>query len=117
MRPANVCVPLPAELRANLVGVNLVRHIGDVVSPLTSSVRVGSSEDGMVVCGAVSQLPSVVSAAGPERAGTSPTPTVSVVDVPATGGGAPSYAYVLLAIVLGLVLLTGIGRIWQDRLN
>ena len=111
-RPANVCVPLPAELRANLVGVNLVRHIGDVVSPLTSSVRVGSS-DGMVVCGAVSQLPSVVSAAGPERAGASPTPTVSVVDVPATGGGAPSYAYVILAIALGLVLLTGIGRIFR----
>ena len=114
LQPANVCVPLPEMLRANLVGVNLVRHVGDVVSPLTSSVRVGSA-NGMVVCGAVSQLPSVVSAAGPDRVATLPTPTVSVVDVPATGGGAPAYAYVLLGILLGLVLLTGIGRIWQDR--
>ena len=115
LQPASVCVPLPEMLRSNLVGVNLVRHVGDVVSPLTSSVRVGSSA-GMVVCGNVSQLPSVVTAAGPDRVGAYPTPTVSVVEVPATGGGAPAYVYVLLAVLLGMVaVFTGVGRILQDR--
>ena len=113
--PARVCVPLPDRFRQNLTGVNLVRHLGDVASPLTSSV-VTDSVNGLSVCGNVSLLPTDVTVAGPDRGvDVSPVPTPGPSsELPEAGGSAPSYAWVLLAVVVGLVLLTGIGRIWQD---
>ena len=115
-RPADVCVPLPDEFRATLAGLTLLRDIGGGVHPLTSTVRRDAAL-GFRLCGAVSEFPAVVVAASRGEFGVTvaPSPTPDV-DVPETGGGAPSVVYVLLAFVLGVLVLTGIGRIWQDNM-
>ena len=113
-RPADVCVPLPDEFRATLSGLTLLREIGSDVQPLTSTVRRDATL-GYTLCGAVSEFPAVVVAASRGEFGVtvSPSPTPEA-DVPATGGGAPTLVYVILAFALGVLTLTGIGRIWQD---
>ena len=114
--PARVCVPLPDRFRQNLTGVNLVRHLGDVASPLTSSV-VTDSVNGLSVCGNVSLLPSEVTVAGPDRGiDVSPVPTPGPEsELPEAGGGAPSYPYILLAVVLGLVAVVVSARMLDTR--
>ena len=111
-QPARVCVPLPDMFRQNLTGVNMVRHIGDVASPLTSAI-VSDDVNGLSVCGNVSLLPSDVTVAGPASAAVpTPAPTPSVdSELPEAGATAPSYAYILLALLLGILALTGISRI------
>ncbi len=111
-QPARVCVPLPDMFRQNLTGVNMVRHIGDVASPLTSAI-VSDDVNGLSVCGNVSLLPSDVTVAGPASAAVpTPAPTPSVdSELPEAGATAPSYAYILLALLIGMLLLTGISRI------
>ena len=110
-QPARACVPLPDMFRQNLTGVNMVRHVGDVASPLTSAI-VSDDVNGLSVCGNVSLLPSDVTVAGPAGAAVpTPAPTPSVdSELPEAGGGAPSYAWVLLALLIGILTLTGIGR-------
>ena len=110
-QPARACVPLPDMFRQNLTGVNMVRHVGDVASPLTSAI-VSDDVNGLSVCGNVSLLPSEVTVAGPSSAAVpTPAPTPSVdSELPEAGGGAPSYAWVLLALLIGILGLTGIGR-------
>ena len=110
--PASVCVPLPAQLRSTLTGITLLRDdgSGNAVS-LTSGVRSHAAE-GYRLCGNVSQLPAVVVAAGP-GVGTgaqmpSPTPEAGT---PETGGGSPTGAYVLLALVLGALAVLGAMRL------
>ena len=111
-QPARACVPLPDMFRQNLTGVNMVRHVGDVASPLTSAI-VSDDVNGLSVCGNVSLLPSMVTVAGPSSAAVpTPAPTPSVdSELPEAGGGAPSYAWVLLALLVGVLGLTGISRI------
>ena len=111
-QPARACVPLPDMFRQNLTGVNMVRHVGDVASPLTSAI-VSDDVNGLSVCGNVSLLPSEVTVAGPSSAAVpTPAPTPSVdSELPEAGGSAPSYAWVLLALLIGILTLTGIGRI------
>ncbi len=113
-RPADVCVPLPDEFRATLSGLTLLRELGGGVQPLTSTVRRDATL-GFRLCGAVSEFPVVVVAASRGDFGVtvapSPTPEAAV---PETGGGAPTLVYVMLAFALGVLVLTGIGRIWQD---
>ena len=113
-KPADVCVPLPDEFRATLAGLTLLRELGGGVHPLTSAVRRDDTM-GYVLCGAVSEFPAVVVAASRGKFGVTvaPTPTLEV-EVPATGGGAPTVLYVMLAFALGVLVLTGIRRIWQD---
>ena len=111
-QPARVCVPLPDMFRQNLTGVNMVRHVGDVASPLTSAI-VSDDVNGLSVCGNVSLLPSDVTVAGPASAAVpTPAPTPSVdSELPEAGATAPSYAYILLALLIGILALTGISRI------
>ena len=108
-------MPLPDEFRATLAGLTLLRELGGGVQELTSTVR-RDSATGFALCGAVSEFPAVVVAASRGDFGVTvaPTPTLEV-EVPATGGGAPTVLYVMLAFVLGLLVLTGIGRIFRIR--
>ena len=114
-RPADVCVPLPDEFRAKLSGLTLLRELGGGVQELTTKVRRHATQ-GYTLCGAVSEFPAVVVAASRGDFGVivAPTPTLEV-EAPETGGGAPTFVYVILAFVLGLLVLTGIGRIWRTE--
>ncbi len=114
-RPADVCVPLPDEFRAKLSGLTLLRELGGGVQELTTKVR-RQAMLGYTLCGAVSEFPAVVVAASRGDFGVivAPTPTLEV-EAPETGGGAPTFVYVILAFVLGLLVLTGIGRIWRTE--
>lgn len=110
-KPADVCVPLPDEFRATLSGLTLLREVGGGVQPLTSKVRRHDTM-GYTLCGAVSEFPAVVVAASRgdfgETVAPSPTP---VAETPDAGGSAPSWMYVLLAFLMGVLVLTGMYRI------
>ena len=112
-RPADVCVPLPDEFRASLSGLTLLRELGGGVQELTSKVRRHATM-GYSLCGAVSEFPAVVVAASRGDFGVTvaPTPTLEA-EVPETGGGSPTFVYVILAFVLGVLVLTGIFRIFR----
>ena len=114
-RPADVCVPLPDEFRATLSGLTLLRELGGGVQELTTKVRRDATQ-GFRLCGAVSEFPAVVVAASRGEFGVivAPSPTPEV-EAPETGGGAPTILYVMLAFLLGVLVLTGIGRIWRTE--
>ena len=115
VRPVDVCVPLPDRFRSMLSDLRLLGEAAGGMQELTSKVRRHPTE-GFKVCGAVSEFPAVVVAAsrGLSSVTALPTPTPAA-EVPPTGGDAPNGAYVMLAFVLGVLVLTGIGRIWQDN--
>ena len=114
-RPADVCVPLPDEFRAKVSGLTLLRELGGGVQELTTKVRRDATQ-GFRLCGAVSEFPAVVVAASRGEFGeaVAPSPPPEV-EAPETGGGAPTFVYVMLAFLLGVLVLTGIGRIWRTE--
>ena len=108
--PLTVCLPFPDEFRADLSDVVAVsRGIDGALSILTTKVRTNAGI--LTVCGAVSNLPSTVAVA---KLGVvvipTPTPTPTV-DTPDAGGAAPTAGVLVLVLLLGVVVLTGIGRI------
>ena len=108
--PLNVCLPYPDEFRAELSNVVAVeRQFNGELAILTTKVR--SNAGALTVCGAVSTLPATV---GIAKLGTVPEipPTPMPDDpLPEAGGASPSYTLLILALLLGTLLFTGIGRI------
>ena len=116
--PLSACLQLPDSLRADISGVALLRELSDgSTQVLGSKVRV-SADYGPTICGVVSELPAVVIAASRGIPHAQPTPTAEVTPTtPDTGGSAPSsVAYVLLALVLGILAVAGAVRL-VDRAN
>ena len=114
--PASVCVPLPAEFRASLSGITLLRDNGNgAFTQLTSSIRLREAA-GATLCGNVSTFPADVVAAGPTAATASepPSPTPEAT-TPDAGATTPTTAYVLLALALGAIAVFGAMRILDAR--
>ena len=113
--PLSACLPLPEAFRANISDVVIVERKGDgSYGILTSKLRQTGGE--LTVCGSVGTLPATI---GVAKLGTVPeppaTPTPTGPEPPETGATAPSYALVILALIVGALLLTGMRRIRQDR--
>ena len=110
--PAQVCVPLPAELASNISKVALVAlNADDTLTILSSSVKLGSS--GTSVCGNISTLPASVAVGTSGAPDAIPTATPEPTpEPPDTGGTAPSDSNGMLvwAILLGLAI-TGVGTV------
>ena len=109
--PLNACLPLPEAFRANISDVVIVESKADgSYGILTSKLRQSGGD--LSVCGGVSTLPTTI---GVAKLGVVPeppaTPTPDDIETPETGATAPSYALVLLALIAGALLLTGISRI------
>ncbi len=106
--PAEVCVPLPASLRANISGLSLAAINSDgSLTILAAQVRLDEA-GGTMVCGNLSSLPASVavgSAGAPAaipKATPEPTP-----EPPDTGGTAPASSTLLLwTLLLGIAVLT-----------
>ena len=116
--PLNACLPLPDSLRADISGLALLREQPDGSTQVLSSRVTVSTGDGLTLCGAVSELPAVVIAASRGIPQPMPTPTAVIEPTtPDTGGNAPSsVAYVLLALVLGVLAVAAAIRL-VDRSN
>ena len=110
--PLNVCLPYPDEFRAELSNVVAVeRQFNGELAILTTKVR--SNAGVLTVCGAISTLPATV---GVAKLGTvpaiQPTPMPDN-PLPEAGGAAPSHTLLILTLLLGTLLFTGIGRIFR----
>ena len=108
--PLTVCLPFPQEFRADLSNVVAVERKPDGgISILTTKVRTNAGN--LTVCGTLSQLPATVAVA---KLGTvpaiPPTPTPEQ-DLPDTGATTPGYAVLLLTLLTGALVLTGMYRI------
>ncbi len=103
--PAQVCIPVPAELRPNITSVGLV-VINDesTLTALTSWIRVTPS---LIVCGNLSVVPAVVAASVPGSPPPLPTATPEPApSLPVSGGKAPfPFAAIALALLLGIALV------------
>ena len=100
--PATACVPLPAELQTNIVDAVLMatRPSGDL-TVLSSSVQI--RPDGVAICGALSSLPTTVTAgkAGPPPEIESEEGSKAEIP-PETGGNVPNQAIFALLFALGV---------------
>ena len=109
--PATACLPFPQEFRADLSNVVLVQRksAGDL-SILSTKIR--SNAGDLTVCGTLTQLPATIAVA---RLGLVPAPAPTTpstpADTPDTGATAPSTVALLLMLLTGLVVLTGMYRI------
>ena len=112
--PLSVCLPYPDQFRAELANVVAVeRKFDGSLGILTTKVR--SNAGVLTVCGAVSTLPATV---GVAKLGTVPAipPTPTPDDpLPEAGGASPSNTALVLMLIAGLALFTGIGRIRRMR--
>ena len=108
--PLSACLPLPTAFRSNISDVVIVERKTDGSYGILSS-KLRQTAGGLNVCGGVSSLPATIGVAKlgvvPEPPAT-PTPEGTV--PPETGGAAPSGMLVVLVLLVGLAVLTGIGR-------
>ena len=99
--PAEICVPLPAELRGSIVGTSVVAMKSEGFAILSSRIRLGSG-GGTQVCASLSELPAQIAAARLGAPDPLPTPIPTLVpETPDTGGRAP------MGQVLFLIAITG----------
>ena len=104
--PVTVCIPLPSRLASRVSDVAMVsaRDSGNF-TVLGSKVKL--NDDGITICGAISELSAKIAAGyigSPSQLPT-PTPTPEP-ETPETGGAAPSTAAILLLILLGTAIAT-----------
>ncbi len=108
--PAEVCVPLPASLRANISGLSLAAINSDgSLTVLAAQVRLDES-GGTMVCGNLSNLPAsvAVGAAGAPDAIPTATP-VPEPELPPTGGTSPASGSLLWVLLLGAAVVVASG--------
>ena len=118
--PAEVCVPLPAELRGNIRDIALVA-INPDASLTILSARVIVNGPSLQVCANLSALPATVAVgtAGAPVALPTPTPVVLASTLPETGGYAPPFgaAAAIIVLILGLVAISMLGFIFTRRVS
>ena len=103
--PAEVCIPLPAELRSNISKIAMVAmNSDDSLTILSASVRIGTS--GTSVCGNISNLPATVAVGVQGAPDAIPTATpMPEPEAPDTGGAAPSSAGLLWLMLIGIATI------------
>ena len=109
-KPLSACLPLPTEFRSNISDVVIVEHKADGSYGILSS-KLRQTAAGLNVCGGVSSLPATI---GVAKLGIVPTPPPTPTpdaETPDTGATAPSAITLLLTLLAGLAILTGIPRI------
>ena len=107
--PLSVCLPFPQEFRADLSNVVAVERKSDgSFALLTTKVRTNAGD--LAVCGAVSTLPATVGVAQLGTVPALPATPAPEEDLPEAGATAPNAIAVVLMLVLGALILTGIGR-------
>ena len=102
--PATACIPMPPELRASISDVAVAAVDGEGTQTILST-RVRITDEGVVLCAALSALPSQIAAAGiaaPEQAPVAEPSPDPAVESPDTGGRAPSERGLLLILMLGI---------------
>ena len=101
-RPAEVCIPLPPELRSRIDGVVIVASRDDSFAVLTSVVRLGSRGE-IQICGSISKLPARIAAAREGAPPQLPTPVPVAADqsLPETGGQPPNSPLLALLAIVG----------------
>ena len=104
--PANVCVPLPDELRTNISDLALVVINSDgSLTILAANVHIGAA--GTSVCGNLSNLPASVAVGSQGAPAAIPTATPEPEPVlPDTGATAPSSNSALWALILGIAIVS-----------
>lgn len=103
--PAEVCIPLPHELRSNISELALVSlNSNDALAILSARVRIASN--GPSVCGNLSDLPATlaVGTRGAPAAILSPTPEPADKKLPETGAPAPSSNTAAWLLILGILI-------------
>ncbi len=117
--PAEVCIPLPDQLRSEISNAGLfgIDSSGDLIA-LTSTVHISPD---LMVCGNLSTLPLSVAAGVP---GTPPEPAAtlepapeSMEQLPPTGGSAPSSSSLLIWIIVfgGALVVSGVSLVMARR--
>ena len=108
--PATACLPFPTEFRADLSSVVVVqRQPSGELSLLSTKIRSVNGE--ITICATLSRLPATIGVARLGLVPAAPAPTPSTpADTPDTGAPAPSYTLLLLALLTGALLLTGMRR-------
>ena len=104
--PANVCVPLPDELRTNISDLALVViNSDDSLTILAANVHIGAA--GTSVCGNLSNLPASVAVGSQGAPDAIPTATPEPEPVlPDTGATAPTSNSALWALILGIAIVS-----------
>ena len=105
--PATACLPLPAELSANISDLAIVAKNEDgSLTILSASVRLGSGSTS--VCGSLSGIPATLAVGSEGAPAAIPTATPEPEpETPDTGGTAPtSSTMALWALLLGTAALT-----------
>ena len=104
-----VCLPFPDEFRADLSNVVAVERKPDGgIGILTSKVRANAGD--LTVCAALSTLPATVGVAKLGTVAAPPATPTPEQDLPDTGATAPSGIAIVLMLLAGLAILTGIHR-------
>ena len=107
--PLSVCLPFPDEFRADLSNVVAVERKSDgSFALLTTKVRTNAGD--LAVCGALSTLPATVGVAQLGTVPALPATPAPEEDLPEAGATAPNAIAVVLMLLAGVAILTGIGR-------
>ena len=118
--PPVACVPIPGEYLANIDAVRLIATDPAIISQtvLTSSAKLESS--GLKMCGYVGTVPTAVAVGIEGSPGpVPPTPVVEVqiVELPVTGGAAPTPNWLIALLVVGVAILVGSIAIVRSRIH
>ena len=112
--PLTVCLPFPVEFRADLSNIVAVQRAADGgLGILTTKIRANNGN--LTVCGAVSTLPATVAVAKLGTVSAPPATPAPEQALPETGATAPNGIMVVLMLLAGALLLTGISRIYRMR--
>ena len=121
--PAEICVPMPPELRPSLSDIALVMIMSDGSLSISSGrARLGSSTSMMSICGNISTLPASIAAG--RRGATIPTVTlgptqVDISELPDSGGTAPEsasvFVYLILLGIAALAIATALILVWPRK--
>lgn len=103
--PANVCIPLPHELRSNISDLALISlNSSNALTILSARVRL--DHDGPSVCGNISSLPVIVAVGtrGSPALIPVPPPEPAEANLPETGATAPSSNTAARLLILGILI-------------
>ncbi len=101
--PAEVCVPLPLEVRSKISDLALVvTNPDEALTILSSTVRLGASDTS--VCGNLSEVPAMIAVGTVGAPAAIPTgvPT-PMPEAPETGGASPTSDWLLWMMLIGVV--------------